>query len=53
MLPLTDIFSVFNFALICYWVPKDRHHPVHAQGLIGGAEAVVGHPEEAELESRV
>ena len=31
LLPLTAILSVFNFALICYWVPEDRHHLVHAQ----------------------
>ena len=53
LLPLTAILSVFNFALICYWVPEDRHHLVHAQGLHGGAEAGVGHPEGAELEGCV
>ena len=31
---------MFNFALICYWVPEDSHHLVDVQGLLGGDEAV-------------
>ena len=56
LLPLTAVFSVFNFALICYWVP-DFHshhlHPVPVQGDLGGVEAVHGDPEGAELDCSV